>query len=150
MFKGSEPSLPDDFFPSFEDFDVYGNNNAEIAVVTYGRLFEQAAKALNILKEKNINIKIVKLNKIKPISPDAVSAVLDTSHIIFYEESEKSGGTGEIFNLMLSSMKYKGEFILRAIDDMYVHHATTEILLEEFGFDAQSMVRLISEVTVDE
>lgn len=150
MFKGSEPSLPEDFFPSFEDFDVYGNNDAPIAVVTYGRLFEQAAKALNILKEKNIDIKVIKLNKIKPISPDAVNSVLDTSNVVFYEESEKSGGTGEIFNLMLSSMKYKGEFILRAIDDKYVHHATTEILLEEFGFDAQSMARFISEVTVDE
>ena len=150
MFKGSEPTLPDDFYPSFEDFDIYGEPDAKISVVTYGRLFAEAAAALNYLKEKNIKIKVVKLNKIKPISADAVSAVLDSSHVFFYEESEMSGGTGEIFNMMLTNAKFSGNFILRAVDDRFVSHATTEILMNEFGFDVHSIVNYISEVTCDE
>ncbi|MBR3867696.1 MAG: 1-deoxy-D-xylulose-5-phosphate synthase [Clostridia bacterium] len=150
MFKGSEPTLPDDFYPSFEDFDVYGDPDAKISVVTYGRLFAEAATALNALKEKNINIKVVKLNKIKPISNDAVSAVLDSSHVFFYEESEMSGGAGEIFNMMLTKEKFSGNFILKAVDDKFVPHATTEILMNEFGFDSQSIVNYISEVICNE
>lgn len=150
MFKGSEPLLPDDFYPSFEDFDVYGNADTKISIVTYGRLFAEAAKALNILKEKNVDVKIIKLNKIKPISEDAVKSVLDSSHIFFYEESEMSGGTGEIFNMMLTNANYKGKFILKAIDDKFVHHATTEILLNEFGLDSESIVSHVSEVTCSE
>lgn len=150
MFKGSEPTLPEDFYPSFEDFDVYGEPDAIISVVTYGRLFAEAAAALNVLKEKNIKIKIIKLNKIKPISEDAVSAVLDSSYVFFYEESEMSGGAGEIFNMMLTKAKFRGNFILRAVDDRFVSHATTEILMNEFGFDSQSIVNYISEVICDE
>ena len=150
MFKGSEPKLPEDYYPSFEDFDVYGNKNAKIAIVTYGRLFAEAANALNILKEKNIDVKVIKLNKIKPINPDAVNAVMNASQIYFYEESEKSGSTGEIFNLMLSEKQYQGSFVLKSVDDKFVHHATTEILFEEFGFDADSIVRFISEGAIDE
>ena len=150
MFKGSEPKLPEDYYPSFEDFDAYGNKNAKIAIVTYGRLFAEAANALNILKEKNIDVKVIKLNKIKPINPDAVNAVMNASQIYFYEESEKSGSTGEIFNLMLSEKQYQGSFVLKAVDDKFVHHATTEILFEEFGFDADSIVRFISEGAIDE
>lgn len=150
MFKGSEPTLPDDFYPSFEDFDVYGDPDAKISVVTYGRLFAEAATALNALKEKNINIKVLKLNKIKPISNDAVSAVLDSSHVFFYEESEMSGGAGEIFNMMLTKEKFSGNFILKAVDDKFVPHATTEILMNEFGFDSQSIVNYISEVICNE
>lgn len=150
MFKGSEPVLPDDFYPSFEDFDVYGDSGADISIVTYGRLFAEAAAAVNILKERNINIKVIKLNKVKPISDDAISAVLDSSHVFFYEESEMSGGAGEIFNMMLTKARFNGKFILKAIDDKFVSHATIEILLNEFGFDAQSMVNYISEVICDE
>lgn len=150
MYKGAETALPEDFYPSFEDFDIYGKTDAKISVVTYGRLFAEAAKALNILKEKNVDVKIIKLNKIKPISRDAVNAVLDSSHVFFYEESEMSGSTGEIFNMMLTNADYNGKFILKAIDDKFVHHATTEILLNEFGFDSQSIVNYISEVTHNE
>lgn len=150
MFKGSEPALLDDFSPSFEDFDVYGNPESKISVVTYGRLFAEAASTLNILKEKGINIKVIKLNKIKPIATGAVSAVLDSSDVFFYEESEMSGSTGEIFNMMLTNAKFKGNFILKAIDDKYVSHASTEILLNKFGFDAQSIADYISEVICDE
>lgn len=150
MFKGSEPSLPDDFYPTFEDYDIYGDPDAKISVVTYGRLFAEAASALNILKEKGTNIKVIKLNKIKPVASDAVSAVLDSSDVFFYEEGEMSGGTGEIFNMMLTNAKYKGNFILKAIDDKYVAHASTEILLNKFGFDAQTIADYVSEVICDE
>ena len=150
MFKGSEPELPEDFYPSFEDFDVYGNPDAKTTIVTYGRLFAEVAKTVKILKEKNIDIKVIKLNKIKPISDCAVRAVLDSSNVVFYEESEKSGGTGEIFNMMLTDADFKGKYYLKAVEDKFVHHSTTEILLKEFGFDAESIVKFISEVTGNE
>lgn len=146
MFKGAEPQLPEDFYPTFEDYDIYGDNNCKVAIVTYGRLFAEAANAAKKLRENNISVKVIKLNKIKPISPDAVRNVLNCSDVIFYEESEKSGGSGEIFNMMLTENDYNGRFILKAIDDVFVHHSSTETLLKEFKFDAQSITDFISEV----
>lgn len=150
MFKGAEPTLPEDFVPSFESFDVYGDNDADIAVVTYGRLFANAAFACKKLNKSGIKTKVIKLNKIKPIDENAVKCVLDCSHIFFYEEAEKSGGTGEIFNLKLTEKNFAGKFELLAIDDKFVHHSTVEQLLEEFGFDTDSIVRHISGVTENE
>ncbi len=145
IFKGPEPEIPDDFTPSLSKYDVYGCGDADIALVTYGRLFAAAADAENILKNENgINIKVLKLNMIKPIVREAVDEVLGCSHIFFYEEGEKSGSCGEIFNMMLTNADYKGKFILKAVDDCFVHHATTEILLKEFGFDSKSMSDFIS------
>ena len=76
--------------------------------------------------------------------------MLSSSHVFFYEESEMSGGAGEVFNMMLTNAKYKGNFILKAVEDKFVTHATTEILLAEFGFDSQSMVDYISGVICNE
>lgn len=146
MFKGSEPKLPDDFVPSYEDFDVYGDSESKIAIVTYGRLFASSAIAKNMLKEAGISVKVIKLNKIKPISPKAAREVMNCSHVFFYEECEKSGGCGEIFNMMLTESDFNGKFCLKAVDDRFVPHATTEILLKEFGFDEDSIFRYIQEV----
>lgn len=150
MFKGSEPTLPEDFFPSFEEFDVYGDSNAKIAVVTYGRLFAQAANAVKPLLDKGINIKIVKLNKIKPVPKASVSEVFASEHVFFYEEGEMTGGIGEVFNMLLSKNNYQGKFYLKAVDDKFVHHSTVEQLFEEFEFDTQSIIRYISGVAGNE
>lgn len=146
MFKGAEPSLPDDFVPSYEEFDIYGDINAEISVVTYGRLFADAAFAAKKLRESGTNVKVVKLNKIKPVPAGAIDTVLDCKKIFFYEESEISGGTGEIFNMLLSKRGYCGYFEIKAVEDKFVHHSTVDQLYVEFGFDADSIQKHISEV----
>lgn len=150
LFKGSEPDMPDDYEPSFDDFDIYGNVNANISIVTYGRLFSSAAKAVKILKNNDVDIKVVKLNKIKPINNRAVEAVINSEFVFFYEESEKSGGVAEIFNTMLTESNFNGKYVIKAVNDEFVPHSTTELLLEKYGFDEKSMSDLILEVTANE
>ena len=120
--------------------------NADIAIVTYGRLFANAAHAVNKMKENGVNVKVVKLNRIKPLPTDAISEVLDCKYVFFYEESEISGGTGEIFNMHLNRSGYKNYYEIKAVEDKFVHHSTVEKLYEEFGFDTESIIKHISEV----
>lgn len=150
MYKGSEVSMPDDYEPTYGDYEIYGDADAEIAVVSYGRLFSAAAKALKLLSEKGINIKVIKLNKIKPISPDAVNFAISCKNVFFYEEGELTGGVAEVFNVLLTQCDYKGRYIIKAVNDEFVHHATTELLLKEYGFDEESMAEFISEVIANE
>ena len=97
-----------------------------------------------------LKLENIKLNKIKPISVNAVKTVLDCSKIFFFEEGEKSGGCGEIYNMMLTENSFSGKYYLRAVEDKFVCHATTEILLKEYGFDDKSMAEYIQEVLSDE
>lgn len=150
MFKGAEPEMPDDYCPTYEDFEIYGDNNADVSIVTYGRLFASAAKALKMLAAKGIRVKVVKLNKIKPVNSDAVTSVCNCKFVFFYEESELSGGVAEIFSRMLYAVDFNGKCIIKAVNDEFVHHATTEILLKEYGFDEESMVEFISEAVGNE
>lgn len=150
MFKGSEPILPDDYISLFEDYDVYGDSTASTAIVTYGRLFAAAAGAVKTLESRGVKIKCVKLNKIKPISRDAVNDVFRCENIIFYEEGELNGGVGEIFNMLLTKQGFSGRFIVNAVENKFVHHSSAEALLEEFGFDEASMCKFVSEVIDNE
>ncbi len=150
IFKGAEPVLPDDFIPSYDNYDIYGDGTADTAIVTYGKIFAEAATAFKTLKNNGISVKVVKLNKIKPIPQGALTAVLNCSNVIFYEESEKNGSCGEIFNLQLTESNFKGKYYLNAVNNKFVHHSTTEILYKEFGFDSNSIAEFTQRIINNE
>ena len=147
MFKGAEPEPPEDFIPSGNDFDVYGDSGADISIVTYGRLFDAAVKAKNILSQNGINIKIIKLTKIKPVNEHVVEECLNCNNVFFFEEGELNGSVAQIFNMMLDNLNFTGKYIIKAVENKFVQHATDILLLKEFGFDAESMAKFITEVT---
>ena len=146
--KGEECEIPPEYEPNGNYFDEFGDGDADIAIVTYGRIFAECAYACEDLRKK-YKIKLIKLNRIKPIDDGAVTAVLNCSNVFFYEEGELSGGIGESFNYLLSESGYKGGYFIRAVEDRYVKHSTAKLLLKEYGFDRESIVNRITEVMND-
>ncbi|MBQ6264380.1 MAG: 1-deoxy-D-xylulose-5-phosphate synthase [Clostridia bacterium] len=136
--KGCQPLLPEDFKSSENDFDIFGNTNSEITVVTYGRLF---ADVLSL--SKKYNIKIVKLNKIKPLNPKLFEVLKKCNNIIFFEECVKSGSVGEKFASVLLEQGYKGRFSHKAIDDCFVAQATVSDQMHNYGLDFYSIEKYI-------
>lgn len=143
--RGGEFELPEDYKPSFGTFDIYGNEDAEILIVTYGRLFGQATKAISELAENGINVKILKLNRIKPIDKNAIEYAMSANAIYFFEEGVRSGGTGEKFAAELLENGYKGRYSLTAVEDCFVKQATVDAQIKNNHLDSESMVKKIKE-----
>lgn len=141
--RGKQCFKPFDFTISHKAFDIYGDKNAKIAIATYGRLFSFACQAKNKLNQLNINVKIIKLNRIKPIDLDAVSAVVDSEKVFFFEEGIQQGGVGEHFNYLLSQSNFSGKYYLHAINNTFVKQATMMESLADFGLDENGMVNTI-------
>ena len=140
--RGKQMFRPFDFKSSHEAFDTYGDSDANIVLVTYGRLFSFACKALLMLKNKGIKIRIIKLNRIKPIDPSAIASAAKAQKVFFFEEGIEQGGTGEHFNLLLSKAGFIGKFSLRGITD-FVPHATMQQSLDSLQLNDKGMVNLI-------
>lgn len=134
--RGKEGYLPKGFRTSGKDYDIYGNTDAKVALVTYGRLFSHAAQAVD---ELGADVKIIKLNRVWPIHPDVIKEAASCKEVLFYEEGCKSGGIGESFALELLKAESNAKYSHYAIDNTYVHHAPVEVLLEEFRLDKDSM-----------
>ena len=113
--RGSECELPDDFVPTYDVFDIYGDEDADVSLVTYGRIFGNACKAYKALKKQGMSIRVVKLNKIKPLDPSIVEILKDSRSIYFFEEGIQNGGVGEKLALRLLEAGYRGEYKLIAL-----------------------------------
>ena len=144
--RGSEPNIPFDFQSSENDFD-YIENGKEVLLITYGRISSEALKAVNILKEKNVSVSVLILNKIKPIEAFAVKIANGYSNVLFYEEAVKSGSIGQSFADMLFDINYKGNYKHIAVNDEFVPHASVTSLIKKYHLDSESIVNQILEIT---
>lgn len=141
--RGGEIGLPSDYVASGDAYTVYGNKDASVSIVTFGRLFSYACKAVEELKSSGIDVKVIKLNRIRPIDSEAVESVLKCKNVFFFEEGVRSGSVGSNFASMLLDNGFKGNYKLTAIDDEFVGQATMASLLKRFKLDTDGMSSVI-------
>ena len=138
--RGSEPELPTDYKDNGLDYSIYAHSEENTKLlVTYGRVFAQACRAAAEMKKQGIGVTVLKLNKIKPINPEALEFAKNFEKVWFFEEGICSGGAGEQFEVDLQRVKFKGEYILKGIEETFVKPAEVDRQLEVFGLDCNSI-----------
>ena len=142
--KGCEPDIPDELEPGEGAYDVFGDEDADTAIVTYGRVYGAAVRAFIRLRSEGRKIKLIKLNRIKPLPAEAVTPALSCGRVCFIEEAERTGGIGESYCLMLTQADFKGEFDLRAVEDRFVPHSDDKTLLRRFGMDENGIYEFVN------
>ncbi|MBQ3045855.1 MAG: 1-deoxy-D-xylulose-5-phosphate synthase [Clostridia bacterium] len=145
--RGSVPDAGEFCQTSGADYEIIGDELADIAIVTYGKLYFNAASALEMLKEKGISAKIIKLHKIKPLLQGAVEEAAKCKSVFFFEEGMRAGGAGEVLASRLLEKGFGGSFSLTAVDDEFVSHASVSRLMEKYSLSAEKICeKIISEV----
>ncbi len=140
--RGGEYQLPEDFEPSLKAYDLYGETS-DTLIVTYGRVFGPACKAVKELEKDGIKASVLKLNRIRPIDEEAVEIALKAKNIFFFEEGVRTGSIGEKLAATLLEKGYKGSYGLTAIEDCFVKQASVDDLMKQYGFDSESIAEKI-------
>lgn len=140
--RGGEPYRPADYKEN-DLYSIYGDGKSAL-IITYGRIFAYAAQAKEILKDKGIDVTILKLNRVRPIPEDAVAFASDFEKIYFFEEGMESGGVGESFYYMLKDCDFRGSFELTGIKDKFVPQATVEEALADLNLDCCGIVNKLT------
>lgn len=141
--RGGECVLPPDFKPTYDVYDIYGDEDAAVSIVTYGRIFGNACVACNELRAQGKKVRVVKLNRIKPLDASIVEILKNDSHIFFFEEGIQNGGVGEKLALRLLEAGYKGEYKLTAVDYCFVEHGSVDYIIRNNGLDSDSMINTV-------
>lgn len=141
--RGGMPEGAENEEASNADFEVCADSDSDIVLITYGRLYFNAIRAAEMLREKGINIKIIKINKIKPLPDSLIDEIKKCGKAFFFEEAMKSGGVGEKLGSMLIENGYKGEYRITAVSDEFVAHASVSRLMKKYSLDADGMAEII-------
>ena len=142
--RGGETTIPSTYNITEKDFDYFNNNSSKL-IISYGRVTAEVINAIEQLKDKEMYISIISLNKIKPIDDKVYDIALNHSEIYFYEEAVRSGSIGQSFADGLFDRGYNGNYEHVAVDDTFVPHGTVKSLLKKYKLDADSIIEKFSE-----
>lgn len=135
--RGSASQFDTSYKYTKKDFDIFGNSEADICIVSYGREFINCYNALSELE----NCFAIKLNKIKPLNSEIAEYLKNTKKIYFFEEGIKSGGVGEAFALLLTENNIYAEYKHIAVNDEFVKQASVERQFIMYGLDKESIIK---------
>ena len=117
----------------------------DVTIIANGGLVIEAIDAAEILKENGIDAEIINMACIKPLDEELVIAsAKKTGKVVTVEEHNVIGGLGEAVCSCLSEncptpVKRIG------MNDEFGHSGPAAELIKEFGFDAQSIAKTVSE-----
>lgn len=140
--RGSEGFKPQGYSYSNTDVSVFGDTDASVCLVTYGREFSNCCNAMQELKD----VFIVKLNKIKPIDNKVCELFKNTKHIFFYEEGIKTGGVGEVFASLLEENHITAEYKHVCVDDEFIKQASVSRQFERYALDKKSIIVEVNKI----
>ncbi len=121
------------------------NNNAEILLVTYGRIYDNLYNAVNTLNAKGIYCDMLKLTQIVPLDEKTAEKAAKYKKVVFFEESFLTGGIAEHFESMLYKNGFSGKYYAKGITE-YVKQASIDSAMKKLGLDSNSMVEFVEQI----
>lgn len=119
----------------------------EIALFAVGSMVKTGEAVRDGLKEKGFDVSLVNARFVKPIDEEALrEASRDHKLIVTMEENVACGGYGEKVLDYMNRSGCPSRVLNIAIPDAYVEHGNVELLKQEIGIDAVSIVERICEV----
>lgn len=117
---------------------------SDLIIVTYGRIYEEAIKARNLLSRENITCTVILLEQLLPIASPA-NALADLLNgnslpIIMLEEGVKTGGLGMLLREELLTQGISNPFGIAAIDDPFAPSEKERSIRATMGIDANAVV----------
>lgn len=143
--RGAENSNTSKLIMCGTYYGTFGAENAENAIVTYGRITSQAIEAVSELNNKGIRVQLISLNQIKPLPKAAIELIYNKKNVFFFEEGQKSAGVAEKLGSVLIEKGYKGSYHITAVEDKFVEQASINELLSSYSLDKNAMINKITE-----
>ncbi len=139
--RGVEPAAFESGYLSTDHVFV-SRGSSEILIITYGRIFDEALRAQEMLLSEGINCDILKLTKIWPLTEGLSEEISDYKRIVFFEECMDSGSISEKVADVLAESGYTGEYS-RVAANGYVKQASVKDCLDDLGLTSRNMTEYI-------
>lgn len=145
-------------YPRGEAFDGLKDNRApveygksewiyeeeDIVLMAVGSMVKVALDVREQLKDKGYSCSLINARFVKPIDEESVQeACREHKLIVTMEENVLSGGYGEKVRNYVDAIGVTTRVLNIAIPDEYVEHGNVDLLKQEIGIDADSIVKKV-------
>ncbi len=119
-------------------------DETEIALLAVGSMVKTAVEVRERLRERGYACTLINARFVKPFDAEVVRE-LEKEHklLVTMEENVKNGGFGERVLEYLNEIGSRMRSINVSLPDDYIEHGNVDILKEESGIDADSIVKRI-------
>ena len=125
---------------------VQFGDGTDATVFATGICVSEALKAMEILKEKNINIRVVDMFSLKPIDRDIIiNSAKETRNLISVEDHSVIGGLGSIIADLLSE-EYPAKLVKMGVKDRFGESGKATVLMAKFEIDSTAIVKQVEEL----
>lgn len=110
-------------------------DGADVTILTYGTLFQQAFKAQFILQSKGISTRLVNLRWLKPVDKSEIlRAARETRLLVTLEDHFLTGGIYSILSEILLCQKMAAPVLPLALEERWFQPALLDDVLQNEGF----------------
>ena len=120
----------------------------DAAILTYGILVNQALDAADLLAQKGIRARVLKLNQICPLDSGAVKEALSgTERLLVLEDCMATGCVGQQIAAILAQERVEPRCLtLKNLGGRFAPQGTVDQLCRAFGLDARSVADSVEEM----
>ena len=120
----------------------------DAAILTYGILVNQALDAADLLAQKGIRVRVLKLNQICPLDSGAVKEALSgTERLLVLEDCMATGCVGQRIAAILAQERMEPRCLtLKNLGGRFAPQGTVDQLYKAFGLDARSVADSVEEM----
>ncbi len=135
--RGGE-DMPYKYDGNYSDYKFFANGN-DTLIISYGRVFNEAYKAVENYK---LPCDMLKITKIFPVAEEIIGEIAKYKRIIFFEEAISQGSISEKFGAMLMEAGFHGKYA-RAAANGFIRQAAVKSALDKLGLSSEKMAQFI-------
>lgn len=123
------------------------SEGTDLVLLTTGICTEEALRASKVLKDRGVSIQHMHITTLKPFNDDSVIEAISKSKygVITMENHSIIGGLGTIVAEKMAEAGIGKKLRKIGIKDTFVHGASKQYLMKEYGLDAAALVKVVEE-----
>lgn len=144
--RGKEEILPEKYNEISIESSIYRSDEKKnkTLVVTYGRIYAECVKALQLCENEGNGFDILRLVRLS-FEDNIVSQIMSYDNILFVEESSQRGSMSEMLGNILVQKGYKGRYRCQTLGNGFVAHQSIAQAFVEYGIDHKNIAKLVKE-----
>lgn len=117
---------------------------SDAAIICSGVVSSYAAAASDILRKKEVSVRVVDMHCVKPIDTEAVADAAETGHVLVAQDHNIVGGLGYSVGTTLALAGLGVDFKILGAPDEFVPMAHAQYLYHKYGYDIDGLVSAVS------